>query len=160
MGNDTKSLLISGAVCIVVLIISIGMFIYNNSASSTYEGISKFSEQEVNTFNSKFTIYEGIQDGTKVKNLIAILVSNSTIYDDEEYARLPQLLVSNNSELIKLGIKDATRPSSENEKTEYIQKLTKIRNSLNTRKSYLIEMEFSSSGIIDKINILDSNESV
>ncbi|MBQ7410879.1 MAG: hypothetical protein IJW20_05820 [Clostridia bacterium] len=160
MGNDTKSLLISGAVCVVVLIISIGMFIYNNAASSTYEGMSKFTEQEVNTFNSKFTMYEGVQNGTTVKNLIAILVSNSTSYDDKNFIRLPQLLVNNNEELFKLGIEDATRPIEEKDRTDYIQKLTKIRNSLNSRKKYLIKMEYSEVGFIDKISIWDATDSI
>lgn len=160
MGNDTRTLLISGAVSVVVLIISIGMFIYNNAASSTYEGMSKFTEQEVNTFNNKFTMYEGVQNGTTIKNLIAILVSNSTSYDDKEYIRLPQLLVSCNKEFCDLGIEDAIRPIEKNEKSEYIQKLTKIRNTLNARKKYLVKMEYSDIGFIDKISILDASESI
>ena len=52
MGNDTRSLLIGGAVSIVVLIISIGVFIFNTANSTTYESMSQFSAQEVNSFNS------------------------------------------------------------------------------------------------------------
>lgn len=158
MGNNTKSLLIGGTVCVTVLIISIGMLVYGNAASSTSEGMDRFTQQEVNAFNNKFTMYEGIQSGTTVKNLIAILISNSTTYDDKEYIRLPQLLVNNNKEFLDLGIEDATRPIEEKDKTEYIHKLTKIRNTLNARKKYLVKLEYSEIGFIDKISILEASE--
>lgn len=156
MGNNTKSLLISGAVCVVVLMISIGMLAYGNAATSTYESMDKFTEQEVNTFNNKFTMYEGIQNGSNVKKLIAILVTNSAAYDDEEdFFRFPQLVVNNNKEFFELGIENAIRPLEKTDKTEYIKNLTRIRNALNARKKYFIEMEYSTTGFIDKINILD-----
>lgn len=161
MGNNAKSLLISGAVCVIVLIISIGMFIYGNAASSTYESMEKFTEQEVNSFNNKFTMYEGVQNGTTVKKLIAILVTNSTLYDeDEDLIRLPQLVVSNNQEFFELGIENATRPSEKNSKSIYIKNLTAIRNALNARKKYLIKMEYSATGLIDKINILEDSSTI
>ena len=90
MGNDTRSLLIGEAVSIVVFIISIGVFIFNTANSTTYESMSQFSAQEVNSFNSKFAMYDGLQDGIQVKNLIALLISNSTVYEKEGFARLPK----------------------------------------------------------------------
>lgn len=154
MGNDTRSLLIGGAVSMVVLIISIGVFIFNTANSTTYESMSQFSAQEVNSFNSKFAMYDGLQDGIQVKNLIALLISNSTVYEKEGFARLPQLIISKNNDFSKIGLSDATRPVEENERSEYVNNLSKIRNKISTSKKYVIELEYANSGIIDKINIL------
>lgn len=154
MGNDTRSLLIGGAVCVVVLIISIGMFVFNTANATTYEAMSRFSEQEINAFNSKFAMYDGLQDGIQVKNLIALLISNSTIYEKEGFAKLPQLIVSENRDFLKTGISDAIRPVEENQRSEYVNNLSKIRNKISTSKKYVIELQYAKSGIIDIINIL------
>lgn len=57
MENATKALLIAAAVLIAILIISLGLVVYN-MASETI-GAVDFSSQEITAFNDKFTQYEG-----------------------------------------------------------------------------------------------------
>lgn len=56
MENATKALLIAAAVLIAILIISLGLVVYN-MASETI-GAVNFSDQEITAFNDKFTQYE------------------------------------------------------------------------------------------------------
>lgn len=57
MENATKALLIAAAVLIAILIISLGIVVYN-MASETIGSVN-FSDQEITAFNDKFTQYEG-----------------------------------------------------------------------------------------------------
>lgn len=57
MENATKALLIAAAVLIAILIISLGIVVYN-MASETISSVN-FSDQEITAFNDKFTQYDG-----------------------------------------------------------------------------------------------------
>lgn len=57
MENATKALLIAAAVLIAILIISLGIVIYN-MASETIGSVN-FSDQEITAFNDKFDQYAG-----------------------------------------------------------------------------------------------------
>ena len=81
-------------------------------------------------------------------------VFSQYLYEKEGFARLPQLIISKNNDFSKIGLSDATRPVEENERSEYVNNLSKIRNKISTSKKYVIELEYANSGIIDKINIL------
>lgn len=71
MENASKALLIAGAVLIVILLIGVGMLIYNSSMGSVNEAISQMSSQEKDMFNAQFTQYEGTRvNGANVRALI------------------------------------------------------------------------------------------
>ena len=57
MENATKALLIAAAVLIAILIISLGLVVYN-MASETIGSVN-FSGQEIQAFNDQFAQYEG-----------------------------------------------------------------------------------------------------
>lgn len=57
MENATKALLIAAAVLIAILIISLGIVVYN-MASETISSVN-FSDQEITAFNDKFDQYAG-----------------------------------------------------------------------------------------------------
>ena len=57
MENATKALLIAAAVLVAILIISLGLVVYN-MASETINSVN-FSGQEVTAFNDQFTHYQG-----------------------------------------------------------------------------------------------------
>ena len=58
MENASKALMIAGGILIGVLIISLGVYLFNNSSilSSSYS--DKLSQDELNQLNNKFLIYE------------------------------------------------------------------------------------------------------
>lgn len=58
MENATKALLIAAAVLVAILIISLGLVVYN-MAAETVKGSANLSQQEMQTFNEQFTQYQG-----------------------------------------------------------------------------------------------------
>lgn len=58
MENATKALLIAAAVLIAILIISLGIIVYNK-ASEAVTGAGDLSEYQTQQFNEKFTKYQG-----------------------------------------------------------------------------------------------------
>ena len=57
MENASKALIIAGAILLAILIISLGIVVYNQ-ASDTISGIN-MDQQQIETFNNKFTQYQG-----------------------------------------------------------------------------------------------------
>ena len=57
MENATKALMIAGAVLIAILIISLGIGIFNSSAEQVEN--ADLTEYQIQTFNDKFRKYEG-----------------------------------------------------------------------------------------------------
>lgn len=61
MENASKALIIAGAILLSILIIALGVFVFNQAKSAV--GNTGLSDQEVAAFNSKFDSYEGKQKG-------------------------------------------------------------------------------------------------
>lgn len=69
MENATKALLIAAAVLIAILIISLGLIVYNNSANTVNQ--ANLSSQEIQAQNEKFTRYNGTNKrGSEVNSLL------------------------------------------------------------------------------------------
>lgn len=90
MENASKALLIAGAVLIVILLISVGIMIFNSSKGLFGSATASMSEQEQKMFNDKFTMYEGNNvSGTQLQELIRA-VKTSNMNDDN-----PQITIKN-----------------------------------------------------------------
>jgi len=90
MENASKALIIAGAILLSILIIAIGMYIFNSSSNSIQGAATQISQQDINSFNKQIDMYENRQVGTNVKSLIATL---ATICKEnvEEATKLPDL---------------------------------------------------------------------
>ena len=76
MENATKALLIAAAVLIAILIISLGIVIYNQ-ASETVNSVN-MSGQEIQAFNDQFLKYDGHgKRGTEVNALLKTALNNN-----------------------------------------------------------------------------------
>ena len=76
MENASKALIIAGAILLSILLISLGIMIYNQAQNTVNN--SGMSEAEISSFNNKFLKYEGKQTGSVVKSLInEVIVTNS-----------------------------------------------------------------------------------
>jgi len=91
MENASKALIIAGAILLSILIIAIGMYIYNSSQNSIATAGSQISAQEVQSFNQTWEMYEGVQTGTNVKSLISKMSANAKSNETED-TRLPDLV--------------------------------------------------------------------
>ncbi len=68
MENASKALIIAGAILLAILLISLGIMIYNQAQNTVNN--SGMSQAEIQAFNNRFLKYEGTQTGSVVKSLV------------------------------------------------------------------------------------------
>ena len=82
MENASKALIIAGAILLAILIISLGILIYNQASGVVNN--NAMSEVELNNFNQKFTQYEGVARGTTVRGIYQAVLSNNITQDSTD----------------------------------------------------------------------------
>ena len=76
MENASKALIIAGAILLSILLISLGIMIFNQAQDTVNN--SGMSQAEITAFNNKFLKYEGKQKGSVVKSLVnEVIASNA-----------------------------------------------------------------------------------
>ena len=89
MENASKALIIAGAILLSILIIALGIYVFNMAKSATNS--NSLSEVEIKAFNDPFTQYRGRKLGSEVVELIDKIVAN--ISDNKEADdRLPDVV--------------------------------------------------------------------
>lgn len=68
MENASKALVIAGAILLAILLISLGIMVFNQGQDAIKN--SGMSKAEISAFNGQFTKYEGDRRGSAVKSLI------------------------------------------------------------------------------------------
>ena len=152
MENASKALLIAGAILLCILIIAIGMFIYNSAQSTITDSMTSLSTQEIDAFNNQFTSYEGAQTGSQVKALMGRLIANADTYRDES-SKVPQVYIDKLSENTPEEMEVTYTEFDDGDVTNYINDLGKIRNRVETKHEYYIEITYQSTGLVDYIQI-------
>lgn len=82
MENATKALLIAAAVLVAILIISLGIVVYQ-MAAETMDSVN-FSSQEITAFNDKFMQYNGTNKRGSEVNAMLKTVLNSNMQSRTE----------------------------------------------------------------------------
>lgn len=78
MENASKALIIAGAILISILIISLGIVVFNKFGGKAKDA-ANMDEQEISNFNSKITPYIGNNiSGSQVNALIQYIISVNT----------------------------------------------------------------------------------
>ena len=82
MENASKALIIAGAILLAILIISLGILIYNQASSVVQD--NAMSTVEIQQFNQQFTQYEGSSvRGSTVRALYQAVLSNNVSQDSD-----------------------------------------------------------------------------
>lgn len=78
MENASKALIIAGAILLSILIISLGIMVYNNAKNTV--GSASLDKQEIQTFNSDFEKYVGDnKTASEVRTMISeVIASNAS----------------------------------------------------------------------------------
>ena len=138
MENASKALIIAGAILLAILIISLGILIYNQASSVVND--NAMSQVEVTQFNTQFTQYQGTQRGSAVRALYQEVLSNNVSQDDQ--ARQVRVYAS--------GV-----TVTEMKKTD--TKLPSNIGNIKTGASYKVTIEYgtggSNTGLVDAIKI-------
>lgn len=108
MENASKALIIAGAILLSILIISLGIFIFNQASEITKS--SNLSEVEVLNFNEKFTSFEGTNvRGSEVNSLLTRIVQNN-VANQEDTSKQVKLTQDGNADGWQSGTKGNGTP--------------------------------------------------
>ena len=134
MENASKALIIAGAILLSILLISLGIIIYNQ-ASGVITG-SGMTEAELSTFNAKFTKYEGDSvKGSIIKSMVQEVLANNKS--------------ENASDETRIEITGMVTLSTDGNSPTYAS-------GFKTTKTYKVTCEYNDSGRIDKINVANN----
>lgn len=75
MENASKALIIAGAILLSILLISLGIMIFNTAQDTTKN--SGMTQAQVAAFNNKFSKYEGTIKGSEVRSLIQEVIASN-----------------------------------------------------------------------------------
>lgn len=163
MENASKALIIAGAILLSILIIAIGMYIYNSSQNSIYEAADQISTQERDAFNSQWTTYEGKQPGSNVKALIGKLISNAKTNEEEQtkllnIAYVPDADYSdrNVAILVYSTVNTGGQADADGNKPDNINitEFNTCRKNIESRHTYFVQLRYSAeTSLVDGIGI-------
>ena len=89
MENASKALIIAGAILLSILIIALGIYVFNMSKNAT--NTDQLEELEISEFNSPFMDYEGRVMGSNVVALLDKVIGNMKTNSDSD-DRLPDVV--------------------------------------------------------------------
>ena len=84
MENASKALIIAGAILLSILIIGLGMTVFNSA--DNVKGAANLDATELRAHNSQFLSYEGRQKGSQVRALVNSIKTNNATYNDRMIA--------------------------------------------------------------------------
>ena len=141
MENASKALIIAASVLITIMLIAFGVTIFNNATSN--DATSNLDTAEISMFNQKFERYADEKMGSEVKSLISFAISNASENKDEP-SKLPTVILNNeNNENNEIIIAEESN----------IDKLGNIRKNIVSTHTYTVNLEYGSSGLVNKITI-------
>lgn len=165
MENASKALLIAGAILICILLIAIGMYIYNSANATIKSAASQMSQQEKDIYNAKVKPYVGDTiKGSEVISMIETIISMN-----QENATQTGKFISVNATLKNAKAVPSTLASNcetcnyytgdgdnrEANVSEATQSMTKLKSKINSSKRYEVTTT-ESEGVIHTVQITES----
>ena len=141
MENASKALIIAGAIILSILIIGLGMFIFQKANSAT-EG-ADLSSQKVKAYNSVFEQYVGTQTGINVKALLDEVRSHN--------------LANASDASLNIDVQESSQAATTTPPTAAVTAATvnTIRAKIQNGKSYTVDFGYdASTGFIVAVGII------
>ena len=137
MENASKALIIAGAILLSILIIGLGMFIYQQAAGAI-DG-ANLDPQKANAYNQEFTNYAGTISGANARSLYSVIASHNRSYTDDYSQQVTLTIDGGELDESTIFEPDAapTMPS----------------NTLKAGQTYHVTFQYNKSGYITKCNI-------
>ena len=140
MENASKALIITGAILISIVLVSVGVIVVQSLNPD--EALSSMTQQEIDSFNSKFISNTGNnRQGTIAKSIVSAAITSNSQYSDDE---------SKQVKITTVGLTPATANVTE---ITDPNTLTPIRNAINGSSRYDITYTVKSNGQVDVITI-------
>ncbi|MGP1609038.1 MAG: hypothetical protein ACTTGJ_04250 [Clostridium sp.] len=139
MENASKALIIAGAILLSILLIAVGMFIFQQAQGQINKAGNRLDQSAIETHNKQFSQYEGMQTGTQVKSLIQTIIANNRRVKEEDDGVQKEVKIQGTS-------------ADLNGKT----KESEISAAVKSTKKYRIELNYEN-GIVTQVTIADPN---
>lgn len=143
MENASKALIIAGAILLSILIIGLGMFIYQQATDAI--GNVNMNSQEVQAYNSQFLNYEGQRNGTSVRALCDLVRNHNNSNANDTSLQIGIVYGQKGVEKTEDNIDD---------EVTYTQ-VTEVKNEIKSGKTYNVALSAAKSGKIINITITD-----
>lgn len=143
MENASKALIIAGAILLSILIIGLGMAIYQQASGAI--GNANMDQQKIQAYNSEFASYEGTKSGTQVRALLDIIRSHNLANTDD-----PSL----NVKVLDIGTSAADTTTAP-DKLVTAAEVNNIKKQINAGKTYTVDFGYdANSGFIVAVGIV------
>lgn len=141
MENASKALIIAGAILLAILIIGLGMFIYNQAADAM--GNANLNSEQVQTYNSKFLNYEGRQSGSQVRALCDLIRNHNNANSNDTSLQIGLVYDGKGQQKDEGGI----------EASISYEQCTEVRNAIKAGETYTVTFTTAKSGKIINASI-------
>lgn len=143
MENASKALIIAGAILLSILIIGLGMAIYQQASGAI--GNANMDPQKIQAYNSEFASYEGTKSGTQVRALLDIIRSHNLANTDD-----PSL----NVKVLDIGTSAADTTTAPDTLVTAAE-VNNIKKQINAGKTYTVDFGYdANSGFIVAVGIV------
>ena len=180
MENASKALIIAGAVLLSILIIAIGMAIYNGAQENVQGAMTGMDETAIAAHNAKFEAYQGTKKGSEVKTMLSSVIAYNQANSQDLSRRVqvtsrvavqaaaganvgytPSITIGGNAGegmAIAAGGGVTSWPSyrlnSATAVTSTSDVLTALRSQVQTGRSYRVDLIYGSTALVICINII------
>ena len=135
MENASKALIIAGAILLAILIIALGVYIFNQARSAT--NMDDLSNQQVEAHNATFQNYEGTINGTQAKALIDAIRNNNQRMPDLGDIKVDGVSGNDLSDMAKL----AEEKNSYEATSQYVVTITEYQQTAGQYQGYVTKIK-------------------
>ena len=162
MENLSKALIIAGAILLSILLISVGILIYNGTnqiVSGTV--INESMKMQLMQYNKQYEMYEGIQSSANIIQLLNMAANNNKeLYKDDKNTQLCVCIRSNSTNILSKAAKSTNKQmkvglTSRSYGVKYPSSIKEIVSYLGDNDKYNIELEYNENGYVWEICIND-----
>ena len=108
MENASKALIIAGAILLSILLISLGLVVYNQAKNTI--GSINLDQQQKQAFNAKFENYQGDNLlGTKVNEMFQLVISSNQAETDANSGATIEVTVDSDKKIDAIGLVSGKR---------------------------------------------------
>ena len=148
MENASKALIIAGAILLSILIIALGIYVFNMAKSAT--DTNQLDTAAKNTFNAQFEQYEGRQVGSSVKSLLSYMINNAGTNADSA-DKLPDFeYKGSTSEAAKNVLNGIANSTVGNTNTTL---MSQLRSAISATHYYTVSIDYAADGLVNKVTI-------
>lgn len=138
MENASKALLMAGAIIVILILISMGIYVFTRGSDFVDNSLKELSQAEIEAHNNQFENYEGSVSGAEVKN-VCIFIAQLNDKDDYKIN-------------VKINVGGLSFPVDEKDEDENRNIYNSILNSIDSVGVYKGVTSYNENGIIDEIS--------